>query len=137
MVTDGETHASELAKLFFVLGQVALLQLIYIEDIHKEMRHKRLEKEQKSKKLVLHSNSLTKSRSAEDEEAIEKELGNAQAAQQEQDEKDEAEAKKQVRVRSSRFLRSQDCNGQSYRCFYPYRHISVCEFYQWFRGPSP
>eukprot|EP01127_Copromyxa_protea_P011016 TRINITY_DN2736_c2_g1_i1.p1 TRINITY_DN2736_c2_g1~~TRINITY_DN2736_c2_g1_i1.p1 ORF type:complete len:1452 (+),score=318.59 TRINITY_DN2736_c2_g1_i1:57-4412(+) len=85
VTTDGQVKASEVAKLFFLIGQVALRQLIYVEDIHKEIR----------RKLVAESESKKAKNSAE-EEAIEKELGTALAAQQEQEEKDEKEAKDQI-----------------------------------------
>jgi hypothetical protein len=48
-VGESEVKASELAKLFFLLGQVALRQLIYVEDIHQELRCRRSETECKKK----------------------------------------------------------------------------------------
>lgn len=82
----------DLAKFFFIVGHTALMQLVYIEDIHNELRRRRNEK---FKAAELRE----KEKNDDGEEAIEKELGtNALAAEQDRAEKEEADAKRQVRI---------------------------------------
>jgi condensin complex subunit 1 len=44
-----ECSQQELGKLFFLLGHVALKQLVYIEEIQSELRRRRGEKEEQKK----------------------------------------------------------------------------------------